>query len=73
MDTANAIYDKFVSFTDNFTKIETALEKAHDAYREAHRQLSTGKGNITRRLQEIKKQGLLTTGKSISSSLVDDE
>ena len=73
VDTANAIYDKFVSFTDNFTKIETALEKAHDAYREAHRQLSTGKGNITRRLQEIKKQGLLTTGKSISSSLVEDE
>ncbi len=73
VDTANAIYDKFVSFTENFTKIESALEKAQDAYREAHRQLSTGKGNITKRLHDIKKQGLLTTGKSISSSLVEDD
>ena len=41
VDTANAIYDKFVNFVDNFGKIETALEKAQEAYGEAFKQLKT--------------------------------
>ena len=65
VDTANAIYDKFVNFTDNFGKIEIALEKAKEAYHEAFKQLTTGKGNITKRLSELKEQGLLTTTKQI--------
>ena len=73
VDTANAIYDKFVNFTDNFGKIETALEKAGEAYREAFKQLTTGKGNITRRLSELKEQGLLTTTKQIPDSFLEKE
>lgn len=73
VDAANALYDKFVSFTDNFTKIEAAIEKAHDAYRDAHRQLTTGKGNITRRLEDIKRQGLLTTNKNISEQMLPED
>lgn len=68
VDTANAIYDKFVNFTDNFGKIETALEKAQEAYSDAYKQLTSGKGNITKRLIELKEQGLLTTTKSIPES-----
>jgi DNA recombination protein RmuC len=73
VDTANAIYDKFVNFADNFGKIETALEKAHEAYREAFKQLKTGKGNITRRLTELKEQGLLTTTKQIPDNFSGEE
>lgn len=65
VDTANAIYDKFVNFTDNFGKIETALEKAQEAYNEAFKQLRTGKGNISKRLGELKEMGLLTTTKQL--------
>lgn len=72
VDTANAIYDKFVNFTDNFTKIEGSLNKAMDAYRDAYRQLTSGKGNITRRLEEIKRQGLLTTNKQLPEYLVEE-
>ena len=72
VDTANAIYDKFVNFTDNFGKIETALDKAHEAYREAYKQLTSGKGNITKRLSELKEQGLLTTTKNIPVKLTED-
>lgn len=73
VDTANAIYDKFVNFTDNFTKIESSLDKASEAYREAFKQLTTGKGNITKRLSELKEFGLLTTTKQIPEGLVEKQ
>lgn len=71
VDTANAIYDKFVNFTDNFTKIDVALKKADEAYREAFKQLATGKGNITKRLSELKEQGLLSTTKQIPEGYIE--
>ena len=73
VDTANAIYDKFVNFTDNFTKIDVALKKADEAYREAFKQLTTGKGNITKRLSELKEQGLLSTTKQIPEGYIETE
>ena len=73
VDTANAIYDKFVNFTDNFVKIESSLKKAMEAYSDAYKQLTSGKGNITRRLEEIKRQGLLTTNKQLPDYLIGDD
>lgn len=73
VDTANAIYDKFVNFTDNFGKIEQALEKAQLAYTDAFRQLTSGKGNITRKLNELKEMGLLTTSKRIPDNFIEDK
>lgn len=73
VDTANAIYDKFVNFADNFKKIEGALEKAQDAYKDAFKQLKTGKGNITKRLQELKELGLVTTTKQLPENLITEE
>lgn len=73
VDTATAVYDKVVLFTENFSKIETALEKASDAYHEAYKQLATGKGNITRRLNEIKEQGLIVTHKQIPDHYLLEE
>ena len=72
VDTANAIYDKFVNFTDNFSKIEGALEKAREAYRDAFKQLNSGKGNITKRLSELKELGLLTTTKNIPEKFIEE-
>ncbi len=73
VDTANALYEKVVLFTENFSKIEGAMEKAQEAYREAYKQLATGKGNITRRLNEIKEQGLIVSNKKISDHFLPDE
>ena len=73
VDTANAIYDKFVNFTDNFGKIETALCKAQEAYDEAFKQLKTGKGNISKRLGELKDMGLLTTNKQLPDRFAGEE
>ncbi|MBQ8695716.1 MAG: DNA recombination protein RmuC [Bacteroidaceae bacterium] len=73
VDTANAIYDKFVNFVDNFGKIETALEKAQEAYSEAFKLLKTGKGNISKRLGELKEMGLLTTTKQLPDRFAGEE
>ena len=73
VDTANAIYDKFVNFTDNFGKIEAALGKAQEAYDEAFKQLKTGKGNISKRLGELKEMGLLTTNKQLPDRFAGEE
>lgn len=73
VDTANAIYDKFVNFTDNFGKIEDALSKAQSAYDEAFKQLKTGKGNISKRLGELKEMGLLTTTKQLPDRFAGEE
>lgn len=71
VDTANALYDKFVNFTENFRKIESSLDKASEAYREAFKQLKTGNGSIAKRLDELKQQGLLTTTKQINDSFIE--
>lgn len=73
VDTANAIYDKFVNFVDNFGKIEIALDKAQEAYGEALKQLKTGKGNISKRLGELKEMGLLTTTKQLPDRFAGEE
>lgn len=73
VDTANAVYEKVVLFTENFSKIEGALEKAQEAYRDAYKQLVKGKGNITRRLNDIKEQGLIVSNKKISDKYLPEE
>lgn len=73
VDTATAVYEKVVLFTENFSKIEDALDKASAAYNDAYRQLATGKGNITRRLNEIKEQGLIVTHKQLSDHYLPEE
>lgn len=73
VDTANAVYEKFVGFTENFKKIEASLEKAMEAYNDAYKQLTSGKGNITRRLEEIKRQGLLSTNKQLPDYILEND
>lgn len=71
VDTANSLYDKFVNFTENFRKIETSLNKAHDAYSDAFKQLKSGNGSIAKKLEELKQLGLLTTPKQIHENFIE--
>jgi DNA recombination protein RmuC len=54
---AGALYDKFVGFVDNMESVGRKLEDATDCYTEAFKQLSSGRGNIIARIQELKKMG----------------
>ena len=55
---SNDLYDKFVSFGETFLKIGTGIQRLQNDYEKAHSQLSEGKGNIIRRLENMKQLGI---------------
>ena len=55
---SNDLYDKFVSFGETFLKVGTGIQRLQSDYEKAHSQLSEGKGNIVRRLENMKQLGI---------------
>ena len=55
---SNDLYDKFVSFGETFLKVGTGIQRLQSDYEKAHSQLSEGKGNIVRRLDNMKMLGI---------------
>ncbi len=51
---AGDLYDKFSGFITEMQKIESSLQKAKDSYDDAFKKLSTGKGNLMNRADELK-------------------
>lgn len=58
---ATKLYEKFASFTDTFVAIGEQLDKAKNAYDTAHKQLTSGRGNITKQLEGFKSLGVVTS------------
>jgi DNA recombination protein RmuC len=54
---AGRLYDKFVQFVENLETVGKKLDEAGLAYGQAFKQLSTGKGNLVHRAEELKKIG----------------
>lgn len=54
---AGALYDKFYGFLANLELIGKKLGDAQSSYDDAFKQLSTGRGNIIGRIEELKKMG----------------
>lgn len=54
---AGALYDKFVGFIENLETVGKKISEAGNAYETAFKQLSSGKGNIINRVEELKKMG----------------
>ena len=54
---AGAVYDKFVGFTEDLESVGEALDKSQKNYEQAHKKLTSGKGNIVSSLENIKKLG----------------
>jgi DNA recombination protein RmuC len=54
------LYDKFVGFLEDMQKIEKGIEQSAKAYNDAIGKLSTGSGNIVKRIQNIKQLGAKT-------------
>ena len=55
---AGNLYDKFCLFIDNMLTIGTKIDDAKSSYDVAFKQLSTGKGNIVSKVEELKKMGI---------------
>jgi len=67
---AAALYDKFVSFSDDLVKFGTQLKTATGSYEAAMNKLSQGTGNLIRRTENLKKLGV-NPSKAINSKLID--
>ena len=57
-DKAGALYDKFVLFYDNFETVGKKINEASNTYEAALKQLSTGRGNVIGKIEELKKMGV---------------
>jgi DNA recombination protein RmuC len=55
---AEAMYEKLVLFVEEMKTIGTSLQKAQDSYDTAMSRLSTGRGNVIKRAQNMKSLGL---------------
>lgn len=56
-DKAGSLYDKFAGFIDNFELLGKRISEANNAYEHAHKQLVSGRGNVTGRIEELKRMG----------------
>jgi DNA recombination protein RmuC len=68
-DTCGAIYDKILGFLDTFENVGNAVKKAQDEYEKAKGQLTTGNGNVVKRLKELGQKGIKSkTKKTLPTS-----
>lgn len=65
-----ALYDKFKNFVDDMIDVGKKLEGAKSSYSEAMTKLSTGSGNIVKRIEDLRKLGAKTT-KELPVNLVE--
>jgi DNA recombination protein RmuC len=63
------LYDKFVAFAADLSRVGDSLEKAQDSYDEAFKKLSAGSGNLVGQAEKLKKLGVRAT-KSLPQDLV---
>lgn len=66
------LYDQFVLFLESMEDIQKHLRKTQDSYDLAYKRLESGKGNVIKRIEDIKKLGIKSK-KQIDSKHLDDE
>jgi DNA recombination protein RmuC len=60
---AGALYDKFVSFSDDMVKMSKQFDTLQHSFESAKRRLSEGRGNIVRQVEQLKEMGAKTSKK----------
>jgi DNA recombination protein RmuC len=69
-DEAGKLHDQFVAFIEALEDVGDKISKAHASYEDAHKRLSSGRGNLVGRTQKLKALGAKAR-KSISQPLLD--
>jgi len=67
---SGALYDKFVSFTEDLISVGNRLDQAKGSYVDAMKKLADGSGNLVRRAEKIRELGAKTS-KQLPQSLVN--
>lgn len=68
---AGALHDQFVLLLDSIDAIGSAIGKSQEAYNKARERLQTGRGNLVKRVDDIRRLGAKTK-RTISSNLLED-
>jgi DNA recombination protein RmuC len=66
---AAGLYDQFARFAESFEKVGKSLDGAKDAYNQGLLRLSSGKGNVVRRIEALRRLGVAPT-KKLSAPLL---
>ena len=69
-DKAGALYDKFVGFMENLEQVGKKLQDANQCYDSAIKQLSSGRGNIIGKVEELKRMGA-NAGKQLPARMLN--
>lgn len=67
---SGALYDKFVAFTEDLTKVGSQLKATTTTYEASMKKLYEGTGNLVKRAENIKKLGAKTS-KQLDQRLLD--
>jgi len=65
------LYDKFVGFVDDLKEVGKKIDSAQNSYDTAMNKLSTGKGNLINRAENVRELGAKTS-KSLPKNLIDN-
>src|SRR5690606_38827277 len=68
---AGALYDKFVGFLTDMQQIDIYLKRAAEKHEDAMKKLSTGAGNVTRKIENLKALGA-KANKQIDSRFLEE-
>lgn len=72
VEESTKLYDKFATFAETFLEVGKKLQSASLAFDQARGQLSEGRGNLVRRVEQLKELGV-KTNKTLPAALVSDE
>ena len=67
-----SLYDKFVNFIGDLEKIGGQIDSLQHTYQDAHKKLVSGKGNLVRQTEMLKKLGIKTE-KSLAEKLLPED
>jgi DNA recombination protein RmuC len=69
---AGGIFDQFSLILESLDEVGRSLDKAQESYEQVHKRLSTGRGNLVRRVQQLQDLGARTT-KTLPASVLEVE
>ena len=69
---AGRLYDKFVGFLESMQDIGKSIERSQSSWEKALKQLSSGRGSLVTRAENMKSLGI-STKKSVPTDLIDDQ